>query len=30
VTKAVAAVNGEIFDASSGIDAEDQIAIDMR
>jgi enolase len=28
VTKAVAAVNGEIFDALSGMDAEDQIAID--
>ncbi len=28
VTKAVAAVNGEIFDALAGMDAEDQIAID--
>jgi enolase len=28
VTKAVAAVNGEIFDALTGMDAEDQIAID--
>jgi len=28
VRKAVAAVNGEIFDALSGLDAEDQIAID--
>ncbi|MGQ0484865.1 MAG: phosphopyruvate hydratase [Hyphomicrobiales bacterium] len=29
VTKAVAAVNGEIFDTIAGMDAEDQIAIDM-
>ena len=29
VLKAVAAVNGEIFDALSGRDAEDQIAIDQ-
>src|SRR6476619_7107196 len=29
VTKAVAAVNGEIFDALAGFDAEDQIAIDQ-
>ena len=28
VTKAVAAVNGEIFDALAGMDAEDQIALD--
>ena len=28
VTKAVAAVNGEIFDALAGMEAEDQIAID--
>ncbi len=28
MTKAVAAVNGEIFDALTGMDAEDQIAID--
>jgi enolase len=28
VTKAVAAVNGEIFDALAGFDAEDQIALD--
>lgn len=28
VTKAVAAVNGEIFDTLAGMDAEDQIAID--
>ncbi|MFN0190815.1 MAG: phosphopyruvate hydratase [Aestuariivirga sp.] len=28
VTKAVASVNGEIFDALAGMDAEDQIAID--
>src|SRR3546814_13899243 len=28
VLKAVDAVNGEIFDALSGLDAEDQIAID--
>lgn len=28
VTKAVAAVNGEIFDALSGMDADDQLAID--
>ena len=28
VLKAVEAVNGEIFDALSGMDAEDQIAID--
>ena len=28
VTKAVAAVNGEIFEALAGMDAEDQIAID--
>ena len=27
VTKAVAAVNGEIFDALAGMEAEDQIAI---
>jgi enolase 1/2/3 len=29
VTKAVAAVNGEIFDAISGMDATDQVAIDQ-
>ena len=29
VTKAVAAVNGEIFDAISGMDASDQVAIDQ-
>jgi len=29
VTKAVAAVNGEIFDALAGMDAEDQIALDQ-
>ncbi|MCA3562615.1 MAG: phosphopyruvate hydratase [Aestuariivirga sp.] len=29
VTKAVAAVNGEIFDALAGMEAEDQIAIDQ-
>jgi enolase 1/2/3 len=29
VTKAVAAVNGEIFDAISGMDANDQVAIDQ-
>jgi len=29
VTKAVAAVNGEIFDTIAGMEAEDQIAIDM-
>jgi enolase len=29
VTKAVAAVNGEIFDAISGMDAADQVAIDQ-
>src|ERR1041384_1664873 len=28
VSKAVAAVNGEIFDALAGFDAEDQIALD--
>ncbi len=28
VTKAVAAINGEIFDALAGFDAEDQIALD--
>ena len=28
VTKAVAAVNGEIFDALAGFEAEDQIALD--
>jgi enolase len=30
VTKAVAAVNGEIFDALAGMDAEDQVALDRR
>jgi enolase len=29
VTKAVAAVNGEIFDALAGMEAEDQIAVDQ-
>ncbi len=29
VEKAVAAVNGEIFDAIGGMDAEDQIALDQ-
>jgi enolase len=29
VTKAVAAVNGEIFDALAGMDAEDQVALDQ-
>jgi enolase len=29
VTKAVAAVNGEIFDAISGMDAADQVAVDQ-
>ena len=29
VTKAVAAVNGDIFDTLAGMDAEDQIAIDL-
>src|SRR5574343_669658 len=29
VTKAVAAVNGELFDALAGMEAEDQIAIDQ-
>ena len=28
VTKAVASVNGEIFEALAGMDAEDQLAID--
>ena len=28
MTKAVAAVNGELFDALSGLDAEDQALID--
>jgi len=30
VLKAVAAVNGEIFDVLSGLDAEDQVAIDQK
>ena len=30
VTKAVESVNGEIFDAISGLDAEDQVAIDEK